>query len=122
MIEKNLKTRNKFINKIIIKIKNLNNNISLLLKVDKKILKNIINQYGGGNSNNYNNSIIDLLLQFENLKKMPMVLNDLIKNITDNYLAIETLSKILSNNFNIPLIKSINIPQQVPAPPPPPPA
>ena len=49
MIEKNLKICNKFINKLLIKIEDLNNNIILLSKVDKKIFKNIINQIGDSN-------------------------------------------------------------------------
>jgi len=44
MIEKNLKICNKFFNKLLIKIEDLKNNFTLLLKVDKIIFKNIINQ------------------------------------------------------------------------------
>ena len=49
MSEKNLKIRNQFANKLIIKIEKLNNDIKLLAKVDKK-LSNGNNQIGGGPS------------------------------------------------------------------------
>ena len=41
MSEYNLKIRNKFINKLLYKINDLNENLELLQKVDKKIFKNI---------------------------------------------------------------------------------
>ena len=46
MLENDLKIRSKFINKLITKIENLNDNFILLSKVDKKILKKINNQIG----------------------------------------------------------------------------
>lgn len=49
MSEKNLKIRNQFANKLIIKIEKLNNDIKLLAKVDKK-LSNGNNQIGGSPS------------------------------------------------------------------------
>ena len=51
MLENDLKIRSKFINKLITKIENLNDNFILLSKVDKKIYENIINQKGGHNLN-----------------------------------------------------------------------
>ena len=47
MLENDLKIRSKFINKLITKIENLNDNFILLSKVDNKILKKINNQIGG---------------------------------------------------------------------------
>lgn len=49
MSENSLEIRNKFINKINNKIKDLNENITLLSKVDNKIFKNTNSQYGGNN-------------------------------------------------------------------------
>jgi hypothetical protein len=49
MSENSLEIRNKFINKINNKIKDLNDNITLLSKVDNKIFKNTNSQYGGNN-------------------------------------------------------------------------
>lgn len=51
MIKKNLEIRDKLINKLFIKIENLNNDIILLSKIDKKIFENTINQKGGNNTN-----------------------------------------------------------------------
>jgi spore coat protein CotH len=49
MSENSLELRNKFITKINNKIKDLNDNIALLAKVDNKIFKNSNSQFGGGN-------------------------------------------------------------------------
>ena len=49
MSENSLELRNKFINKINNKIKDLNDNIALLAKVDNKIFKNSNSQFGGAN-------------------------------------------------------------------------
>lgn len=120
MIEKNLKICNKFINKLVIKIEDLNSNIILLLKINKKIFKNIINQKGGSNlieSININDSFInkifikikDLKNNFTLLSKVnKIILKNIIKqqggaidmyNINYAFLNL-TKQKILLNEYN----------------------
>ena len=83
MIEKNLEIRDKFINKLIIKIKNLNNDIILLSKVDEKICENIINQKGGTTIiDNINQGFFHIIDIKERLNKNNILIkayNDLLK-------------------------------------------
>ena len=105
MTEKNLEIRNKFINKLFIKIEDLNNDFILLTNVDNKIFKNTINQKGG----------------FEEIKKLEVAIydkygqfQDLIKHINEskqddsnkilNYDNLFIVLQILQENINI-LIK-----------------
>ena len=89
MIEKNLKTCNKFINKLFIKIEDLNNNVTLLSKVDKKIFKNIINQTGGSN-----------LIQSINIDDL--FINNIfikIKDLKNNFTLLSKVNKIILKNI-----------------------
>ena len=61
MLENNLKICNKFVDKLVTKIEDLNDNFILLSKVNKKISKKISNQLSnqvGGNSKSANNTIL----------------------------------------------------------------
>ena len=89
MIEKNLKTCNKFINKLFIKIEDLNNNVTLLSKVDKKIFKNIINQTGGSNLIQSIN-IDDLFINKIFIK---------IKDLKNNFTLLSKVNKIILKNI-----------------------
>jgi len=105
MTEKNLEIHYKLINKLLIKIKNLNNELILLSKVDKKLFKNIINQKGGTSIvNNINNSVLNII----NIQKMLIKYNSYIKAYTElvekKYLQFNIFFTILTE-----IIKSINI-------------
>jgi hypothetical protein len=101
MIEKNLKTRNKFINKLHIKIEDLNNNVSLLSKLDKKIFKNIINQKGGTNiiqSINIRDMFINkLFIKIEDLKNNFTLLSKVDKTIFKNIINQKGGTSIIDN-------------------------
>ena len=105
MIEKNLKIRNKFINKLLIKIEDLNNDFILLTNVDNKIFKNTINQKGGFEEIKKLEVAIDLFeqkinnLQYPNLKKNKdsklLVENDIFTEIISSLRT--HLKKMLTN-------------------------
>ena len=101
MIEKNLKTRNKFINKLHIKIEDLNNNVILLSKVDKQIFKNIINQIGGTKiiqSINIRDMFINkLFIKIENLKNNFTLLSKVDKTIFKNIINQKGGTSIIDN-------------------------
>jgi hypothetical protein len=84
-----------FINKICIKIKDLKNNFTLLSKVNKIILKNIINQQGGTiDMNDINYSFLNLLKQ----KKLLKEYNENIKKLNDQFRPMyEILNKTYPN-------------------------
>ena len=105
MSEKNLEIHYKLINKLLIKIKNLNNELILLSKVDKKIFENTINQKGGTSIvNNINNSVFNII----NIKKMLIKYNSYIKAYTElvkkKYLQFNIFLTILTE-----IIESIEI-------------
>ena len=119
MSEKNLEIHYKLINKLLIKIKNLNNELILLSKVDKKIFENTINQKGGTSIvNNINNSVFNII----NIKKMLIKYNSYIKAYTElvkkKYLQFNIFLTILTeiiesieiipNKKNIPIFQGIN--------------
>ena len=92
MSEKNLKIRNQFANKLIIKIEKLNNDIKLLAKVDKK-LSNGNNQIGGSPSIH------------TNLRDAQFKVASTLLSIKDNQPTIESV--IRTNELNIAANKDL---------------
>jgi hypothetical protein len=120
MIEKNLEIRDKFINKLIIKIKNLNNDIILLSKVDEKICENIINQKGGTTIiDNINQGFFHIIDIKERLNKNNILIkayNDLLKQRYSQFINFFTVLSDLINSLkishtkvDIPTFQGINI-------------
>ena len=89
MIEKNLKICNTFFNKLLIKIEDLKNNFTLLLKVDKIIFKNIINQK-------------DKTILIQSINIRDMFINKLFSKIEDlknNFTLLSKVDKIIFKNI-----------------------
>jgi hypothetical protein len=96
MLENDFKIRTKFINKLITKIEDLNDNFILLSKVDKKILKKMNNQIGkeinnqiGGNANSL------ILVALKKQKEM----KEQQKKITDTFNKLQNIEAQM-NSFN----------------------
>jgi hypothetical protein len=96
MLENDLKIRTKFINKLITKIEDLNDNFILLSKVDKKILKKMNNQIGreinnqiGGDTNS---AILVALKKQQEMKEQQ-------KKITESLNKLENIEAEI-NSFN----------------------
>jgi hypothetical protein len=106
MSENSLEIRNKFINKINNKIKDLNENITLLAKVDNKIFKNsqyggnINRQTGGDDSEKMNKAIMEMRRKSKvqpDLQKIEKHLDDIKIKFTMLYSTIDDLNKRFIN-------------------------
>ena len=101
MIEKNLEIRDKFINKLFIKLENLNNDLILLSKVDKKIYENIINQKGGHNLNLGLLNLYDIKNKIKKNESNINIFTKLIKSIANKpknlIIFFTTLTALLKN-------------------------
>jgi len=80
MSEYNLKIRNKFINKLVYKINDLNKNLELLQKVDKKIFKNM---KGGTESDDkiYNDTLRESNIALEQINQIEPIIKSLQQEI-----------------------------------------
>jgi len=121
MSENSLELRNKFITKINNKIKDLNDNIALLAKVDNKIFKNSNSQFGGGNqfdrikninrqrggaigdgvpltgSENAEN-IVDLAINMEMVENLIQVIGETQESLEHTYKSLAKLAKMSDMN------------------------
>jgi hypothetical protein len=98
MLENDLKIRTKFINKLITKIEDLNDNFILLSKVDKKILKKMNNQIGGDIGNNTILSVLkkshEINIQQDKLKqnlKKSENINNVINSFDTTFMNIKNM-------------------------------
>ena len=116
MSENSLELRNKFINKINNKIKDLNDNIALLAKVDNKIFKNSNSQFGGGNDFNRikninshhggaakdtNQALVKIMQSTIKAQKAIDLLKQVQQNLTNMHQVVNTISEHLPNNIDI---------------------
>jgi len=113
MSENSLEIRNKFINKINNKIKDLNENITLLAKVDNKIFKNSqyggnINRQTGGDDDddpgvNANKKLAKLMKNVgvqPDLKEISSYIDNIKDKLSKLYKTIDALEKAFGTNTN----------------------
>ena len=96
MLENSLKSRNKFVNKVVDKINSLKDDLNLLYKVDNKISKNILknrnNQLGGAGDVDMREFDLALKILFNNQNNINAELDAAVSNAEKN--NIETNEKI----------------------------
>ena len=124
MSENSLELRNKFITKINKKIKDLNDNIALLAKVDNKIFKNSNSQFGGGNDfnrikninrhhggapNDTNKALVKIMTSSLKAQKAIELLKQVQHNLTNMHEVVDTISKQIPEELDITdITKEIN--------------
>ena len=104
MLENDLKIRSKFINKLITKIEDLNNNFILLSKVDKKIFKKMNNQIGreinnqiGGDANS---AILVALKKQQEMKEQQQKITDSLDKLQNIEAEINSFNTTFDNIKN----------------------
>jgi hypothetical protein len=118
MSENSLEIRNKFINKINNKIKDLNENITLLAKVDNKIFKNSqyggnINRQTGGDGDpgiQANKTILKLMKKVKvqpDLKEISNYIDNIKEKLAGLYKTIDTLEKAFGSDKDKEYLESI---------------
>ena len=116
MLENSLKIRGKFINKLVDKLEDLNNDLILLGKLDNKIYKKN-NSQKGGNTANLTQLQLTTYAKEQELKEEKKKLEDAIAATGNIEKQIETMNAILEGitkqieKFQIitPQLKNINV-------------